>query len=173
MTVPAYNFIYRLGSWEDREQLKHLGLLAYGRYSGTLTPEDWAMLESILNDENRLKDLIHKSKIHVCVCENEIIGMAYFLPSGNPNDIYKADWSQIRMLGVNPSYKGLGIAKTLTKMCIEYARNTQEKTVALHTSEFMDAARHIYESLGFKILKEIAPRFGKKYWLYTLDLSNS
>jgi len=35
----------------------------------------------------------------------------------------------------------------------------------------MDKARHIYESLGFKILKEIVPRLGKKYWLYTLDLS--
>ena len=59
MTVPVHNFTYRLGSWEDREQLKRLGLLAYGQYSGVLTPENWAMLESILNDENRLMDLIH------------------------------------------------------------------------------------------------------------------
>jgi ribosomal protein S18 acetylase RimI-like enzyme len=56
-------------------------------------------------------------------------------------------------------------------MCIDKAKQTKEKTIALHTSEFMDAARHIYESLGFKVLHEIAPRLGKKYWLYTLDLS--
>jgi hypothetical protein len=35
----------------------------------------------------------------------------------------------------------------------------------------MHKARHIYESLGFTILREIEPRLGKKYWLYTLDIS--
>jgi ribosomal protein S18 acetylase RimI-like enzyme len=34
----------------------------------------------------------------------------------------------------------------------------------------MSAARHIYEALGFTILQEIAPRYGKKYWLYILEL---
>ena len=98
--------------------------------------------------------------------------MAFIIPSENPWDIFKAEWSYIRMVGVNPKYQGQGIAKALTKMCIDHARQTNEKTIALHTSEFMDAARHIYESLGFKILQEIEPRLGKKYWLYTMDLKN-
>ncbi|MDX2173612.1 MAG: hypothetical protein SFY56_10845 [Bacteroidota bacterium] len=34
-------------------------------------------------------------------------------------------------------------------MCIAHAKQNNEKTIALHTSEFMDAARHIYEGLGF------------------------
>jgi hypothetical protein len=34
----------------------------------------------------------------------------------------------------------------------------------------MDAARHIYESMGFTILQQIPDRLGKKYWLYTMDL---
>jgi ribosomal protein S18 acetylase RimI-like enzyme len=97
--------------------------------------------------------------------------MAHIIPNGNPSDIFKTEWSYIRMVGVNPKYQGQGIAKSLTKMCIDKAKQTKEKTIALHTSEFMDAARHIYESLGFKVLHEIAPRLGKKYWLYTLDLS--
>jgi uncharacterized protein (DUF1810 family) len=37
----------------------------------------------------------------------------------------------------------------------------------------MDAARHIYESLGFTILKEIPNRFGKRYWLYTLNITST
>lgn len=102
-----------------------------------------------------------------------IVGMAHIIPNGNPADIFKIEWSYIRMVGVNPKYQGQGqgIAKTLTQMCIYKAKQTNEKTIALHTSEFMDAARHIYESLGFKILQEIDQRFGKKYWLYTLDLN--
>jgi ribosomal protein S18 acetylase RimI-like enzyme len=75
------------------------------------------------------------------------------------------------MVGVNPNYQGQGIAKVLTRMCIDYAKQNNEKTIALHTSEFMDAARHIYEDAGFKVLKEIPPLFGKKYWIYTLDLN--
>jgi ribosomal protein S18 acetylase RimI-like enzyme len=34
----------------------------------------------------------------------------------------------------------------------------------------MDAARALYEALGFKRIKEIDPIFGKKYWLYQLEL---
>jgi len=43
--------------------------------------------------------------------------------------------------------------------------------MALHTSEMMRSARHIYEKIGFNILKEIEPRLGVKYWLYTLELN--
>ena len=74
------------------------------------------------------------------------------------------------MVGVHPTYTGRGIARKLTGMCIDKARELNENVITLHTSEFMDAARHIYESLGFTVLKELAPRLGKKYWLYTLDL---
>lgn len=35
----------------------------------------------------------------------------------------------------------------------------------------MKSARHIYEKMGFQILKEIEPRFEKKYWLYILELN--
>jgi ribosomal protein S18 acetylase RimI-like enzyme len=34
----------------------------------------------------------------------------------------------------------------------------------------MDKARHIYEKLGFTILREIDQRLGRRYWLYKLDL---
>ncbi|MDB5249085.1 MAG: hypothetical protein JWQ40_3479 [Segetibacter sp.] len=77
------------------------------------------------------------------------------------------------MVGVHPGYTGQGIAKTLTQTCLEKAKDLNEKTIALHTSELMDAARHIYESPGFTILKEIPNRFGKRYWLYTLNITST
>jgi len=55
-------------------------------------------------------------------------------------------------------------------MCIDFARSSDEKTVALHTSEYMNAARHIYESLGFRQIRELEPRYGKRYWIYKLEL---
>jgi len=163
--------IYRVGSIEDKEDLKQLGIISYGQYKNILTEDNWEKLNAFLNDEAKLIELIEMSKCFVCSHKGKIVGMAYIIPNGNPWDIFKAEWSYIRMVGVNPEYNGNGIAKSLTKMCIEHAQRNNEKVIALHTSEFMDAARHIYENLGFKVLQEIEPRLGKKYWLYILELS--
>ena len=97
--------------------------------------------------------------------------MAFLIPSGNPTDIFQADWSYVRMVGVHHSYGGQGIGRQLMQLCIDQAKATHETTLALHTSEFMDAARHLYEQLGFTQLKELEPRYGKRYWLYLLELS--
>ncbi|MFT4680691.1 MAG: ribosomal protein S18 acetylase RimI-like enzyme [Granulosicoccus sp.] len=74
------------------------------------------------------------------------------------------------MVEVNPIYRGNGIGRELTQMCIEFARKNNEQIIALHTSEFMDSARQLYETLGFKLTREIEPIFGMKYWLYQLKL---
>ena len=127
------------------------------------------MLASISN-ELTYKNLISMSTVFTCKMGNEMVGMAFFVPHGNPTEIYDADWCYIRFVAVHPKYSGAGIAQHLTRLCIDKAKETNETIIALHTSEFMDAARHIYEKTGFRQLREIPPRFGKKYWVYTLAL---
>ena len=161
---------YRIGTLDDKEKLQELGLISFGQFRNILTDENWNRMRSHLSAENLYSDLLSKSTCFVCEINDEIIGMAYLVPKGNPTDIFQADWSYIRMVGVNKAYEGMGIGKKLTQMCIDYARETNEQVVALHTSEFMNAARYIYEKMGFKQLKEIEPRFEKKYWLYVLEL---
>lgn len=163
-------FIYRTASHADKDQLKSLGIISYGQFYNVLTPENFKTLNDNLNNDDKLIELINLSTCYVCIYQDVIVGMAHIIASGNPSDIFKTEWSYIRMVGVNPKFQGQGIAKSLTQMCIDKAKETNEKMIALHTSEFMDAARHIYESLGFKVLQEIDQRLGKKYWLYTLDL---
>lgn len=155
----------------DVDQLHDLGIISYRQFQNALTPDNWKIFNDNLQDRQRFVDILKIARCFVCLDNNKIIGVAYLIPSGNPTDLFKPEWSYIRMVGVNPTYRGQGIAKTLTQMCIDFARQNKEQTIALHTSEFMDAARHIYESLGFKVHKEIQPLFGKKYWLYTLDLN--
>ena len=96
--------------------------------------------------------------------------MSFLVASGNPTEIYNEDQCYIRFVTVSKEYEGLKIGQNLTQKCIEFARTNGEKKIALHTSEFMNKARHIYEKLGFKIVKEIEPRYGKKYWLYEMNL---
>ena len=166
-----HNLSYRIGTINDIDQLQDLGIIAYGQFQSALTPDNWEILNGNLQDKQKFIDILKIANCFVCIDNNKIIGVAYVIPSGNSTDLFKSDWSYIRMVGVNPKYRGQGIAKRLTQMCIDFAKQSNEKTIALHTSEFMDAARHIYESKGFKVLKEIPPLFGKKYWLYTLDLN--
>lgn len=155
----------------DLTSVKHLGQNTWKQFERKLTKENWNKLSNILSSENLYKDLLTNSASYVCENENgEIIGMSFLVASGNPTEIYSKEQCYIRFVTVSEKYKGLRIGQKLTEECIEFARNSGEKRIALHTSEFMDKARHIYEKLGFKIIKEIEPRFGKKYWLYEMSL---
>lgn len=165
------NISYRIGTINDLDQLQELSIIANEQFQSALTPDNWEIFNGNLQDKQKLIDLLKIANCFVCIENDKIIGVAYLIPSGNPTDLFKSDWSYIRKVAVNPKNRGQGIAKSLTQMCIDFAKQNNEKTIALHTSEFMDAARHIYESIGFKVLKEISPIFGKKYWLYTLDLN--
>ena len=149
-----------------------MAIKSWSEFKSELTNENWQDLYKTLTNEKTYTDLIEKS--YFVVCENlneEIIGMSFLVPNGNPTEIYDKSWCYIRFVTVDPDFGGNGIGKKLTENCIEFAKQSGETTVALHTSEMMDKARHIYEKLGFKILREIEPRLGKKYWLYSLNIA--
>lgn len=161
---------YRRGNKDDLQQLKELGIASYSVHMHALEQEWQEQLFHSLSDEATYTNLLAISTPFVHVIERKIVGMAFYVPSGNPTDIYPADWSYIRFVGVYPEFHGKGIAKHLTRMCINEAKLSGEHTIGLHTSEFMHAARHIYESMGFRKIKEIPPRYGKAYWLYSLQI---
>ncbi len=163
-------YLYREGTTHDKDQLRELGLISYGQFKGAFTEDNWGKLHSFLSAEDSYSAILKISKSYVCENKGKIIGMAFLVPKGNPTEIFQEDWSYIRIVGVHPNFAGKGIGKRLTKMCIDFARATCESVVALHTAEFMDAARHIYERFGFKQIKELTPRYGKRYWLYQLEL---
>ncbi|EZH75452.1 hypothetical protein ATO12_01345 [Aquimarina atlantica] len=160
---------YREANADDFEGLRRLGKISYAEFSEVLSPENWKTLSTVLESEENVLNLIEISKIFICEIDSDIIGMIYFIPKGNPTELYQSDWCYIRFLGVDPKYRGFGIGKELVNTCLRYAKKTGEQTIALHTSEFMDPARTIYEKIGFKRIKEIE-RLGKKYWVYTMKL---
>ncbi len=167
------NLTYRNGTIKDLQELKNLAIKSWSPFQKELTAENWAKLENTISDLKTYETLLVQSTGLVCIENDTIIGMAFLVPKGNPTDIYLAEWSYIRFVSVDPEYGGQGIGRKLTTMCIDLAKQNGEKTIALHTSEIMDKARHIYESLGFKIVREIDPRLGKRYWLYKLDLGEN
>ncbi len=152
------------------DDIKRIGNISFRQHLSVLTAENAADWSARLQQDEVWEDLVGISICFVAMKGNVMVGMAHLVPSGNPWDVFKTEWAYLRMVGVDPAFQGQGIARKLTQLCIDHARETNQKTLALHTSEFMNAARHIYESLGFTILQEIPQRLGKKYWLYVLEL---
>jgi len=166
------DYIFRPSKLSDIEHLQKLGPTSYGQLKSALTQENWQIMEANLLKQDTYLKLLEISTGFVCEYKNEIIGMVFLVPSGNPTSFFQNDWAYIRLLGVHPDYGGRGIGRKLMQMCIDLAKETDEQTLALHTSEFQDTARHIYESMGFKILRSLDNKFDKKFWLYTLSLND-
>jgi len=55
-----------------------------------------------------------------------------------------------RLLAVDDKYRGKGIGKALTLICLEKARNQKQKQLIIHTTNAMKPAWHMYETIGFK-----------------------
>lgn len=161
---------FREGNIGDIPQLRALALASYGSFEKTLTADNWTKFYKNLDAEESYENILKIAQCFVCEVDNQIVGVAYFVPSGNPTDIFDTSWSYLRMVGVHPDYQGHKIGHQLTLRCIEYAKQSNEKVIALHTSEFMHSARHVYEKLGFKKVKALPPLLGKKYWLYQMPL---
>jgi ribosomal protein S18 acetylase RimI-like enzyme len=116
---------------------------------------------------HELSDVARRSKeAEVLVAADPgLLGCVTFVPdmSSPWAELLEEGEAGIRMLAVLPEAQGRGIGRALVEACIERARASKRTALMLHTTPWMAAAQHLYESIGFE-------RFAERDWLPVPDV---
>jgi DNA-binding MarR family transcriptional regulator/N-acetylglutamate synthase-like GNAT family acetyltransferase len=62
--------------------------------------------------------------------------------------------AQLRLLFVEPACRGFGLGTHLVNECVRFAKQTGYRKITLWTQSDLLAARHIYESAGFRLVEK-------------------
>ncbi len=105
-----------------------------------------------------------------------ILGTVTWCPvTSSHREVAQADEGEFRMLGVAASGRGLGVGEMLVRECIRLADADGLAGLVICTSPRMQAARRIYERLGFVRApdRDWMPVPDFPLWAYRLDLERS
>ena len=110
-------------------------------------------------------------EIIIAELEDKFAGaVAYFGPNSQKASFFDQRWPIIRMLVVDPAFRGKGIGRVLSNECIARAKRDGSPVIALHTSPIMSIALPMYMKMGFVKAYDAPPIFGVTYAVYTKAL---
>lgn len=92
---------------------------------------------------------------------------------GNTHGPLGAQQAHIRMLGVDPELRRQGVARALIERCIDRSRKAGKSRLTLNTTKMMEAARQMYESLGFERQPDEVHPDGFVLLSYSMELTGS
>ena len=151
----------------DAEAVNQVALSAFWQYQREY--EDWAVFSSRIGD---MAALAESAEIIVARVSGRIAGaVAYVGPGKEKAACFAAEWPIMRMLVVEPDFRGMGIGRALAQACVERAVRDAAPLIALHTSRIMKVALSLYERMGFRFLREAPASHGVPYGVYVKHLA--
>ena len=88
-----------------------------------------------------------RERLWIAEQDGERIGSIMIVDAGE-------EVAQLRILLVEPKTRGSGIGKRLIDECLDFSKRAGYKKIKLWTQSNLDAARHLYEKAGFKLVEE-------------------
>jgi ribosomal protein S18 acetylase RimI-like enzyme len=132
----------------------------YSGLAGFPTPAEQPQYYELLSNIGRLTEKPQARLLVAVTPQGELAGaivyfgdMAQYGSGGIATSVKNA--SGIRLLGVSTRHRKLGAGRALTQACIELARKAGHAEVFLHTTQAMQIAWRLYESLGFVRSEEL------------------
>jgi GNAT superfamily N-acetyltransferase len=144
----------------EHEALGQLMVRVYSSLDGFPTPAEQPAYYELLAHVGRFAERPGARVLVALVGDGELAGgvvyfgdMAQYGSGGIATSIENA--SGIRLLGVDPQFRGHGVGKALTRACIGLARESAHAEVILHTTAAMQTAWAMYERMGFVRAEEL------------------
>ena len=120
--------------------------------------DDWKRYLARIADVGERAD---RTSIVVAVEDGRVLGSLTLELEGRVRDEGDVDHrplavgeAHIRMLGVDPSARRRGIARTLMAEAERLARDAGKREITLNTTERMEAAQRMYEALGYERIED-------------------
>ena len=150
----------------DAENLNRVAVAAYGQFRDQF--QDWPAMLAWLSNASALSAT---GNVIVAEVQSAFAGaVTYFGPHSQREAFFDQGWSIIRMLVVDPLFRGKGLGRALSTECIARAKRDGAPVIALHTSPIMTVALPLYLRMGFVKAYDVPPIFGVPYAVYTKAL---
>jgi GNAT superfamily N-acetyltransferase len=150
----------------DAEDLNRTAVSAFEQFRDLY--QDWPAMRAGLS---KTSDLSATGEVIVAEFQNRLAGaVAYFGPDRQKAPFFDQSWPVIRMLVVDPAFRGKGLGRALSTECIARAKRDGSPIIALHTSPIMTVALPMYLKMGFVKAYDAPPIFGVAYAVYTKAL---
>ena len=150
----------------DAENLNRIAVSAFDQFRNHYS--DWPAMRAGLS---KTSDLGVSGEVIIAELQGAFAGaVAYFGPNSQKAAFFDQRWPIIRMLVVDPAFRGKGIGRALSDECVARARRDGSPIIALHTSPIMSVALPMYLKMGFAKAHDAPPIFGVPYAVYTKAL---
>ena len=150
----------------DAENLNRIAVSAFDQFQDHYS--DWPAMRAGLS---KTSDLGVSGEVIIAELQGTFAGaVAYFGPNSEKAAFFDQRWPIIRMLVVDPAFRGKGIGRALSNACIARARRDGSPIIALHTSPIMSVALPMYLKMGFVKAYDAPPIFGVACAVYTKAL---
>lgn len=150
----------------DSPQVNALALSAFEQYKDAY--DNWPEFQAKIAN---MSSLANAGEIIVAEIDGRLVSAVAYVGPGAPKAVFfRQEWPIMRMLVVDPTFRGLGIGRMLAEECLRRARRDKASVFALHTSELMQIALSMYQRMGFKRVSSAPAIHGVEYSVYLKEL---